>query len=95
MGHYFPAKSAEIIVLSLIFGLPGILPRIQRIHRKRAQLSRTDPRFPTPGGRMTVLSLPKLPQMTYGGRRRTTLVAYIWFTGPWAQGLPGLYWAKR
>ena len=58
MGHHFPAKSAEIIVLSFIFGLPGILPRIPRIHRiqrKRAQLSRTDPRFPTPGARMTVV----------------------------------------
>ena len=33
MGHHFPAKSAEIIVLSSIFGLPGILRRIRRIRR--------------------------------------------------------------
>ena len=58
MSHHFPAKSAKIIALYSFFGLPGTLnriQRIQRIHRKRAQPSRTDPRFPTPGARMTVV----------------------------------------
>ena len=58
MGPHFPAKSAEILELSSIFGLPGILHRIQqiqRIHRKRDTASRTDPGFPTPGSRMTVV----------------------------------------
>ena len=32
MGPHFPAKSAEIIVLYSIFGPPGILHRIHRIH---------------------------------------------------------------
>ena len=33
----------------------GILNRIRRIHRKRNIQSRTDPGFPTPGARMTVV----------------------------------------
>ena len=38
-----------------------------RICRKRIQLCRTDPGFPTPGVRMTVVN--KLPQMTKGTHR--------------------------
>ena len=37
--------------------------RIQRIYRKRIQLCRTDPGFPTPGVRMTVVN--KLPQNSF------------------------------
>ena len=107
MGPHFPGKSAEILVLSSIFGPPGTLQRIQRIHyfppdppetghsqqngpwvphageqddgslhklpqtsrpptlqrihriqrihRKRNIRCGTDPGFPTPGGRITVV----------------------------------------
>ena len=65
MGPHFPAKSAEILELSSIFGPPGILrriQRIQRIQRKRDTASRTDPGFPTPGSRMTVVYTNSLKQ---------------------------------
>ena len=64
MGPHFPARSAEILELSSIFGPPGILQRIhriqriQRIHRiqrKRNIRSRTDPGLPAPGARITVV----------------------------------------
>ena len=58
MGPHFPGKCAKITVLSSSFGLPGILntiQRIYRIYRKRAQLSRIDPRFPTRGVGITVV----------------------------------------
>ena len=51
-----PAKTAEIIVLSLILGPHGFLNRIQRIQRKRNMRCGTDPGFPTPGARMTVVT---------------------------------------
>ena len=35
---------------------------VQRIYRKRIQLCRTDPGFPTPGGRMTVVYTNSLKQ---------------------------------
>ena len=52
---HFPAKCVKFIELSLPNGPPGILRRIHRIRRKRIQPCRTDPGFPTPGGRMTVV----------------------------------------
>ena len=58
LGPHLPAKSAKIIVLSSIFGPHGILKRIhriRRIHRKRNMAGRTDPGFPTPGAKMTVV----------------------------------------
>ena len=50
-----PAKSAKIIVKQMVFEPPGTLHRIQRIHRKRNIGCGTDPGFPTPGVRMTVV----------------------------------------
>ena len=55
MGPHFLAQSAKIAVLYSFFGLPGILQRIQRIQRKRNMPGRTDPGFPTPGAKMTVV----------------------------------------
>ena len=61
-SHHFPAKCVKIIELSSILWPHGILVRIQRIQRirrirrKRDTASRTDPGFPTPGSRMTVVS---------------------------------------
>ena len=64
MGTHFPAKCAKTARGVLQDEPPGILHRIQRIYRiyrKRIQLCRTDPGFPTPGVRMTVVN--KLPQI--------------------------------
>ena len=70
MGPHFPAKCAKIMRGVLQDEPPGILHRIQgsatfqriyRIYWKRIQLCRTDPGFPTPGVRMTVVN--KLPQI--------------------------------
>ena len=55
MGPYFPAKCAKTARGVLQNERLGVLQRIQRIQRKRIQACRTDPRFPTPGGRMTVI----------------------------------------
>ena len=61
MSPHFPAKNAKIAVLYSLFVPPGILNRIKMIQRiQRIQLKcntagRTDPGFPTPGGRMTVV----------------------------------------
>ena len=58
MGPHFPAKCAKIAVLYSLFEPPGTLNTIRRIHRiqrKWATAGRTDPGFPTPGGRMTVV----------------------------------------
>ena len=57
LGPPIPAKSAESARGMLSNGPPGIMHQIQsfhRIHRKRIQMTRTDPGFPTPGDRMTV-----------------------------------------
>ena len=54
----FPAKCIKIMELSSILWPHGILKRIQRIHRihrKRNMPGRTDPGFPTPGAKMTVV----------------------------------------
>ena len=77
-NSHFPAKSAKIIVLSSIFGPHGTLIRIQRIfriHRKRNISGRTDPGFPTPGAKMTVVftnSLKLLMQLSFGTMDKTT-----------------------
>ena len=61
MGTHFPAKNAKIAVLYSLFEPPGILnrikmiQRIQLIYRKCSTAGRTDPGFPTPGSRMTVV----------------------------------------
>ena len=61
MGPNFPGKNAKIMILSSILWPPGTLnrihriQRIQRIQRKRNQRCGTDPGFPTPGARMTVV----------------------------------------
>ena len=45
-----------------IFGRLGFLNRMQRIHRKHNMPCRNDPVFPMPWGRVTVISLHKLPR---------------------------------
>ena len=57
LGPPIPAKSAECAKGMLSNGPPGTMHQIQsfhRIHRKRIQMTRTDPGFPTPEDRMTV-----------------------------------------
>ena len=64
-GSFFPGKCAEFVILSSMCGLPGVLNRIHRIHSdppdplrsagNGVRPGRTDPGFPTPGGRMTVV----------------------------------------
>merc|ERR1712177_35429 len=50
-----PAKSAKIIVKQKGFEPPGVLNSFRWIHRKRNIPCGTDPGFPTPGVRMTVV----------------------------------------
>ena len=59
IGPHFPAKCAKTARGVLQDEPPGVLKtmnRMNRMKRKRIQLSRTDPRYPTPGGRMTVVN---------------------------------------
>ena len=53
MGPPIPAKSAQSARGVLPNGPPGVM---YRNLRKRIRRSRTDPRFPTPGSRMTVVN---------------------------------------
>ena len=53
--YHFPAKVAKSVWGLFENTPPGILQRIQRIHRKRNIRSRTDPGFPAPGARITVV----------------------------------------
>ena len=55
LAPHFPAKCVKIIELSSILWPHGVLKRIYRIQRKRNILGRTDPGFPTPGVRITVV----------------------------------------
>ena len=63
-GSPIPAKSAKSIVKQGTSAPHGVLCRFYRLQRFRNIWCRTDPRFPAPGGRMTVvytnsLKLPK------------------------------------
>ena len=63
MGPHFPAKVAKSDWVLFKIKPPGVLKRIHRIHRKRNTPCRTDPGFPTPGGRMTVVYTNSLKQI--------------------------------
>ena len=69
-GDHFPAKCAKIIVNSSKNEPPGTLKRIYRyyrIHRKRNMRGGTDPGFPTPGARITVVYTNSLKPWYYHG----------------------------
>ena len=57
-GNHFPAKLSKNIIFHSKNEPHGILSRLNRLNRlkrKRNIRSRTDPGFPTPGARMTVV----------------------------------------
>ena len=65
MGPHFPGKSAEILVLSSIFGPPGILQRIHRIHYFPPETGHSQQNGPwvPHAGEQDDGSLHKLPQI--------------------------------
>ena len=61
-GSQFPAKNAKIVILSFIFGPPGVLHRIYRIFRKWSQAWQNRPWVPR-AWEQDDGSLHKLPQI--------------------------------
>ena len=75
-----PGKSAKIIIKTSIWEPHGILKRMtrmKRIHRKRNIRCRTDPAFPTPGVRITVVYTNSL-KLRKGGFGTYRICRNIW-----------------
>ena len=69
MGPQFPQNGPKTLSFHSKNEPHGILHRIQRIQRKRNIRSRTDPGFPTPGARMTVVYTNSLKQSKEAGNK--------------------------